>query len=450
MPYEGEYAHYQPLKRIVESERVQQLLRRSRVLDPSTLTQQATPKAPPAVDSTLPSLILAIDGSHAEVDVRNGYPGAKVGYCSVASVVLNLAEIEHLDMNRPVNPVDFRHTEDPSSDASALPGCNVITRDHMSAKDSFREAIFDLLHDAIVDEEDNTRLLATYQTLLAYKPAGQIACPYTHLGCDRKVSITANLSTCPCERRKPLFPTDALRIHERFNDDSGSNGEAFGYVLSVWECLLLIHLLRCFEQRNWLDRLNTIAFFLDGPLAVFGPPAWLSASVSHELKRLNTIVRQRTSNDMIIVGIEKSGNFVTHFEEIDRREDGSQHFQHGSYFLPTDSYIKQRVIFSDSTKRYGADTYFGRKLFYKTKSGARIVASIPFLTPEQDSLASDDPEPYPQFGTVCALLDKLVTSRFPNALAPIVSAHAQASIPLHLGQKVLRQLAQALMCQTGQ
>jgi hypothetical protein len=161
-------------------------------------------------------------------------------------------------------------------------------------------------------------------------------------------------------------------------------------------------------------------------------------------------IRARTGSDLIIVGIEKSGNFVAHFEEIDKREDGSQHFQSGSYFLPTDSYIKERVIFSDSTKRYGADTYFGRKFFYKTKSGARIVANVPFLTPEQDSLAGDDPSVFPQFGTVCALLDKLVTSRFPNALGPIVSAHAQASIPLHLGQKVLKQLAQALMRQRGQ
>ncbi|MDD2710313.1 MAG: DNA double-strand break repair nuclease NurA [Verrucomicrobiae bacterium] len=445
MPYEGEYAHYQPLKRIVESERVQQLLRRSRVLDTSTLTQQAMPKAPPAACSMLPSLVLAIDGSHTEVEVRNGYPGAKIGYCSVASVLLNLAEVERLDVNRPVDPVDFRRTEDPSSDASALPGCNVITRDHISAKDSFREALFELFHDAIVDEEDNTRLLATYQALLAFKPAGTITCPYTHLGCNCEVSIGANLSTCPCERRKPLFPTDALRIHERFNDDSGSNEEAFGYVRSIWEHLLLIHLLRCFEQRNWLDRLGTIAFFLDGPLAIFGPPAWLSAAISRELQRLNTVVRAKTDNDMIIVGIEKTGNFVAHFEELDKREDGGQYFPNGSYYLPTDGYIKERVIFSDSAKRYGADTYFGRKVFYKTKSGARIVASIPFLTPEQDSLASDDPTPYPQFGTICALLDKLVTSRFPNALAPIVSAHAQASIPLHLGQKVLRQLAQALV-----
>jgi hypothetical protein len=117
--------------------------------------------------------------------------------------------------------------------------------------------------------------------------------------------------------------------------------------------------------------------------------------------------------------------------------------------LPTDDYIKQRVIFSDSTKRYGADTYFGRKFFYKTKSGARIVANIPFLSAAQDSLSTDDPAAFQKFGTVCALLDKLVTSRFPNALGPIVSAHAQASIPLHLGQKVLKQLAKALMRESG-
>ena len=129
MPYEGEYAHYQPLKRIVESERVQQLLRRSRVLNQANLPQQAVPKTPPAADATLPPLVLAIDGSHAEVDVRNGYPGAKIGYCSVASVVLNLSEVDRLDASRPVSPIDFRRTEEPSSVATALPGCNVITRD---------------------------------------------------------------------------------------------------------------------------------------------------------------------------------------------------------------------------------------------------------------------------------------------------------------------------------
>jgi hypothetical protein len=317
----------------------------------------------------MPSLIVAVDGSYTEVDVRNGYPGAKVGYCSVASVIVNLAEVERLDAVRPVDPVEFRKTEDPSSDAAALPGCNVVTRDHVSAADSFREAVFDLWHDAIIDEEDNTRLLATYQALLANKPSENIACPYTHLGCDQSVAIGPSLTTCPCERRKSLFPTDALRVHERFNDDLGSNGEAFGLVMTIWERLILIHLLRCFEQRDWLEKLSNVAFFMDGPLAVFGPPAWLSASIRKELQRINTKVRTQTGSDMVIVGIEKSGHFVAHFDELDAREDGSQHFEPATYFLLSDEYIKKRIIYSDSSKRYGVDTYFGRKFFYKTRSG---------------------------------------------------------------------------------
>ena len=128
MPYEGEYAHYLPLKRIVESERVKQLLRRSRVLERSVVQSNVVPKSPPPPERPLPAIVLAVDGSTAEVDVRNGYPGAKVGYCSVASVILNLAEVDRLDAQRPVEPILFRQTEEPSSDASALPGCNVITR----------------------------------------------------------------------------------------------------------------------------------------------------------------------------------------------------------------------------------------------------------------------------------------------------------------------------------
>jgi hypothetical protein len=73
------------------------------------------------------------------------------------------------------------------------------------------------------------------------------------------------------------------------------------------------------------------------------------------------------------------------------------------------------------------------------------VASIPFLNDKQDTIDSDDISLYPRFSAVCALLDRLVSSRYPNAISPIISAHAEASIPLNLGAKVLKQLAQALM-----
>jgi hypothetical protein len=137
---------------------------------------------------------------------------------------------------------------------------------------------------------------------------------------------------------------------------------------------------------------------------------------------------------------------VTHFDEIDQTEEpGVPRFSPRSYLLLTDNYIKNRITLTESEKRYGVDTYFGRKLFYKSIRGSRIVASIPFLSNEQDTLETDNILLYPQFGTACALLDKLASNRYPNAVTPLVSAHAEAAIPLELGRKVLQQLANALM-----
>jgi hypothetical protein len=226
----------------------------------------------------LPRFILAIDGSHAEVDAKNGYPGAKVGYCTAASVLLDLHLIGKLDVLRPVNPVEFRKTEQAASVDAALPGSNIVTRRQNSSRASFREELYDLFTGIVVDEDDKTRLIETYQALLALKPKDKPQrCPYgdTH-GCAGEFAVPSGCTVCPtCGR--PVYSTDALRIHERFND-IGSNGEAFGLVMQVIEKLLMIHFLHCFERQGLLGRLASLAFFIDGPLAVFGPPAWLSAA----------------------------------------------------------------------------------------------------------------------------------------------------------------------------
>jgi hypothetical protein len=446
MPYEGEFASYRSVRRIAEAERVKKLLNRARVFHASNNQAVLVPQSPLVPVETLPGFVLAIDGSYTEVDVHTGYPGAKIGYVTVASVLLDLDRIDTLDNYRPVDPQDFRKTEQADTIDSALPGSNVVTINQSSARASFRQEVFEIFHDVILDDVDRVRLLTTYEELLRRKPSskGQ-ECPYRESdGCEAQVVVPAGASTCErCHR--PVYSTDALRIHERFWD-LGTNGEAFGLVMQVWERLLLIHFLRCFERQGLLGRLGRLAFFLDGPLGVFGPPAWLSAAISAELKRLNAIVRQETGNDLLILGVEKSGNFVTHFDEIDRTENpGEVRFSPRSFLLLTDQYIKRRITYSDSEKRYGQDTYFGRKFFYKTSGGARIVGSIPFLTDDQDTLDDDDVTRYPRFPTVCSLLDKLASSRYVNAVTPLIAAHAHAAIPLHLGNKVLKSLALALM-----
>lgn len=448
MPYEGEYATYRPLHRIVESERVKNLLSRSKPLTAANVSNKPKPvETPKRLESIrMPRFILAIDGSNAEVDVRNGYPGAKVGYCTAASVLIDLQLTGELDKNRPVNPVEFRKTEQAASIDAALPGSNVVTRRQKSARASFREELYDLFTDIVIDEEDHTSLLATYEALLALKPkTSSQSCPYNEShGCSGTFFVGPGCMSCPtCGR--PVYSTDALRINERFRD-IGTNGEAFGLVRQVMERLLLVHFLRCFERRNLLGRLTSLVFFIDGPLAVFGPPAWLSAAISKELKRINREVQTLTGKDLLILGMEKTGAFVEHFKEIDETEiPGEPLFAVRQHMLLTDVYIKDRILHSDGQKRYGEDTYFGRKFFYKTQNGARLVGTIPFLSDEQDTIETDDISLYPQFPIICAVLDQVVSSRYENAVSPLIAANAEAAIPLRLGSKVLTRLAKALL-----
>ena len=197
MPYEGEFAAYKPLQRIAETERVKSLLKKSRVYVPSAVgANSLVPEVPPTNAEPLPIFVAAIDGSWAEVDVRNGYPGAKVGYCTVASVLLDLAKVNELDASRPIDPMEFRKTEEASTLDAAMPGCNVVTRNHSSAIDSFREAFYDNFHDVIVDPEDGKSLLDTYEYLMT-KHSSDITCPYSdRSGCGKHVSVGPGLGSC--------------------------------------------------------------------------------------------------------------------------------------------------------------------------------------------------------------------------------------------------------------
>ncbi len=42
------------------------------------------------------------------------------------------------------------------------------------------------------------------------------------------------------------------------------------------------------------------------------------------------------------------------------------------------------------------------------------------------------------------VLDELVSSRYPNSISPLVSAHAEAAIPLNLGKRIFDDIAREI------
>lgn len=449
MPYEGEFAHYHPLQRIAASEQVARLLGRQRI----AAEGDGVPPVPPftAVESLAatdwqPDWVLAIDGSHQPVPVRNGYPTAEVGYVTVASALINAAKVRELDSQRPTDPTAFRSTEQPESIDAALPGANVVIDDESSAQHSLRRALLDAIAETRMTEDGET-LLQTYEHLLQSKPDGAVQqCPHTsETDCGRPFLVGQGEYRCPCDRALPLFSTDALRIHEGMLPDA-SNGAMFAEIMQAWERLWLLNILRTLEAKNWLGVLKRVAIVIDGPLAVFGHPAWLSHSIRRELIRLNGAVRTATGTDILLLGVEKTGLFVEHFSNLDAPgERGESSIRGGSFLLLTDDYIKTRILYSRSNKQYGRDTYFGRKFFYKTRSGARVVGTLPFLREEHRDLSHGEIDDFPRLADALGVIEQFASVRYANALSPLVAAHSEAAIPLHLGRRVLERIARDLL-----
>lgn len=303
MSFEGEFASYEPLRRVLESEKVKALQNRLKIRHQEDETEDfedSIVKKSDLTESTLqPDLVLAIDGSNLPARAENGFPGAEFGYITIASVLIDLKLISELEKKEFVDPKKFRETEKASTIESVFPGCNVILDNEKSAKASLRRALFEELKNNKFFENGET-LLETYEYLLDLKiklfpESNPPKCPIDGYEEDVKLTYGFGEYVCP-HSNESLFSTDALRLHELMNP-GGSNGEMFGQIMSTLEKLMLINILRAFEikekqEKGWLATLRRVAFIMDGPLAVFSTSSWLTKVISHELTRLNDVQKK--------------------------------------------------------------------------------------------------------------------------------------------------------------
>lgn len=449
MGFEGEFASYEPLRRLIDSEKVKALHGRLKIrkVDENSedIDDLIIKKSDVETSEIQPDLVLAIDGSNLVAKAENGFPGAEFGYITVASVLIDLKLVSDLEKKSFVNPKKFRETEKASTIDSVFPGCNVILDAEKNAKSSLRRALFEALGSNRFFT-DGESLLDTYEHLFSIKRGfGDSNYPKSPIEGfeDKNMTYDNGEYVCPYTK-EPLFSTDALRLHELMNP-AGSNGEMFGQIMSTLEKLWLVHILRGFERKGWLSTLRRVAFIMDGPLAVFSTSSWLTKTISHELTRINKLQKGTNGQDLLIVGIEKSGTFFNHFIEIDTTKDGNtDKFPRQSALLLDDGYIKRNIIFSESIKPYGQDTYFGRKLFYKAASGQKIVPVIACFSDSQKNLDTAKIDQFTRLGDVMSLLDKLVSNRHPNSVSPLISAHAEAAIPLNLGKRIFEDIAKEI------
>jgi len=387
---------------------------------------------------------MSFDGSPQEVAVREEYPSTRIGYIQVAAVLVHLEEMLGQEAAYFVDPAVIRAATSEALHSIVLPSSNVCRQDMSSVRDSWRAEIFEIFRDYQVEE---TSLLDIFMLLVDFsdKRTGQgsivaARCSANDACNARNISVPRSGIDCAqCGGR--IFPTDALRVHEEVTEEH-PNITALTRLMTVLEHITMVGYLHFLFQRQ-PRVLGNVAFVGDGPLALFGPQAWLHTPILAFIHDLSARLAAQQMRSPVIVGLEKTGQFAEHAAAI-----GESIPRQTLMALP-DSYIYGHVLTFRAAAgvEYGRDTYYGRKFFYRTARGQMLTLTIP--KPNQSISDPHNPVHFPMMRDTLAFLDRIGTALYQDAVIPVALAHSFASIPLRTGSKVLRLLSQEFLSATN-
>ena len=440
MAYEGEYASGDSLWRLVSSQSVKEFQGIIRYGDGSAPVDPPAQLSPHRGAKSVNRLIV-IDGSTVTKDVLNGFPGAQAALLQLAAVVIDIEALRGLSADKIPRPSQIRDIEQCATLDAVLPGRNVVRRDIVddTPERYFRFTIQEMLAGSKVDADHETLL----ETLRAISPSSEgFRCPIED--CEEVIPHLEGAGVCPCVRREPVFETDSLRLYERF-EDYGSSEQAYTAARMVVEQLALVNILRYFNRKGWWNMLNSTAFVLDGPLAVFGMPAKLKGHFEAEVRAIHEAAVSQGGPGVLLFGVEKTGHFMDHLRTLDHSNtDGPRsRLDPGSAMAPDRKYTHRHIVLRPiEAKAHGDVTDWGRRVMYKNKVGQHSVVMTPIVNDQGRDRDCVDEEVYPRLGEVLDIMDELSTYLYEDGFAPLVRAHAHAAIPLSAGTGLLAQLFQ--------
>jgi hypothetical protein len=383
--------------------------------------------------------VVAIDGGYTETFVRQEFPSASITFFSFGPLLFKLADLRALDIQPFIAPEDWVKLKQLERFSFALPTRN-ITRKGRSLQRSVRETLNDFLGRTPKPPEPSLLEALRWLLFRSWSPkAGAVwtlpSCPNGNCGAEGIELTPKSPDVGACALcGGPIFLVDALRLHERVDEDLGAGG-ILSYVMTTFEQLVLIHLIKTLWNLK-PSTLRDIVFIKDGPLAFFGQ----TSPLRRPMRELATFLRDAGQKEgggpyLRVIGLEKTGAFVEHAMQIE------DHLPVGSALVLSNDYIYRYIVPGDpeSPDPYGENTYWGSKLIYKAGDGSVYVATVPTgeftPTPKLDD-----------FVNLPAILDVVASLRcsmYDNALIPIALVNRLVSLSDFPSQQILQHFAQA-------
>jgi hypothetical protein len=406
--------------------------------DIDEIKKKVRPRAHLSLPPTHPRLssALAIDGSHVVERVRDGLPSVLYGFVQAAAAYVDLAVLETQKAERFVNPHEIERAVNTALVTLDLPVAGAYTREDVDIATSWREAINQLFRAKKIEVNRLNQSLLDLLFLMHGKPGSPAACVPVNCpteGCREDVPVPPDGVECyACG--VSLYPTDVLRIHEEVSEE-GSNQSALGRLMSVVELLVLVGLTTLLWEQSRQELLPTMLFIVDGPLAMYGPPAKLRGRA---LEYFQEMAAKTTGDAPYLCGLEKTGTMIDYARQLARHEVLAP-----GDLLVCDEDVIRRVTNATNARAYGKETYWGRKFIYRALDGRVVVPTVmpPTGAPYDANGGQPDPTAYPTLPAILDVIDRTGSSMYVDGIIPVAAAHGKAAFPIGVGTDVLRLVA---------
>lgn len=464
MPYAGELAKNQGNQKLMAELNIQEIFKDVKIVRQDTAYPRldnyivAEESRLALKDSPL-KYVVVIDGSKYETSLPD-YPDINVGLLNINQCAVDMKKLQDYLKNPFPLPQQYQQIKENIAISAIVPLKGLCNTEHPDEKDFFRFFVyqtFKTMANPMVEWLEQKgysitykeTLLDTYKALMSHleKLPGFIqTCPHCKKA-GRSLNIKSfkkesalhydDVIKCRCDLEpQTIYITDLLQFHEQFNNEK-SNESMTTQMMLVLERLTLLNLLRILKENALEQLFDEMLFIMDGSLAIYSHASWLSAAINAE------IIAIKDKHPLVIIGIEKTGNFVDHFKKMDNFF-AQDMLKKGMLFFLNDTYIKEHVKIYDADGFYGEKNYFGKKFFYKNISGKLFTVNIAFDS-EADRAVNynsrhEEEKIQATIGLdkVVMLLDNFASHSYSNALSFISMANEGAALSTsYMGKRLL-------------
>jgi hypothetical protein len=208
-----------------------------------------------------------------------------------------------------------------------------------------------------------------------------------------------------------------------------------GRLMSVVELLVLVGLTSLLWEQSRNELLCSTLFIVDGPLAMYGPPAKLRSQAQTYFQSMTA---STPGDGPYLCGLEKTGAMVDYARQLARYDV----LKPGDLLI-CDQQVIETITNSSKAVAYSKETYWGRKFVYRSRDG-RVV--VPTIMPATGAAYDNDggqagPAGYPTLPAILDVIDRTGSSMYVDGIIPVAAAHGKAAFPIGVGTDVLRLVA---------